>query len=158
MKGMAFFTIIALAAPLGLSAATVTEQGGGRYDITSDTFFTGTANSGTGGAGSHSVELFTPGPFRIAKADAKACPRCGAGITLLGVPLSMLCYPPAILHRDQPQEARATAGDGAYDMEEGPSPGRRSVALFLAAAITACAAAPSVWRSGTTARRRWCAW
>ena len=74
MNRLALFTVVALAAPLGVSAATVTAQGGGPYDITSNTFFDGIANSGAGGPGSYTVAFFTPGAFRIAEANAAVTP------------------------------------------------------------------------------------
>lgn len=70
MNRLALLTAMALAAPFAVSAATVTQQGGGPYDITSDTFFTGVVNSGGGGPGSYTVDFFTPGDTRIAEADA----------------------------------------------------------------------------------------
>lgn len=69
MNKLALFAVAAVMAPLGVSAAVVTE-GGGPYDVTSDTLFTGIARSEDGGAGSYIVEFFTPGATINAIADA----------------------------------------------------------------------------------------
>ena len=61
---------MALAAPVGVSAATNTGNSGTTYDITSDSLFTGIANSGDGGAGNYTVRFFTPGPTVNALAQA----------------------------------------------------------------------------------------
>lgn len=89
MNRLALFAVVALAAPFGVSAATVTQQGGGPYDITSDTFFTGIAQSVAGGAGSYIVDFFTPGGMRIAKADA-AVTAGTVGISFTGLTMSWI--------------------------------------------------------------------
>ncbi|MBL3571939.1 hypothetical protein BV509_11265 [Rhodovulum sulfidophilum] len=52
------------------SAAIVVVDGGGPYDITSDTLFTGIVQSSADGAGSYSIDFFTPGDPTNAVADA----------------------------------------------------------------------------------------
>ena len=61
---------IAVMAPLAAAAATVVTDGGGPYDVTSDTLFTGIAQSSADGAGSYVIEFFTPGATVRAVADA----------------------------------------------------------------------------------------
>lgn len=69
MKALALFTVAAVIAPLGVSAAVVTE-GGGPYDVSSEALFTGVAVSDAGGAGSYILDFFTPGVTIDAEADA----------------------------------------------------------------------------------------
>lgn len=70
MYKVALFALAAMVAPIGVSAATVTVEGGGPYDVTSDTFFTGIVQSSADGAGSYVVDFFTPGDTVTAIADA----------------------------------------------------------------------------------------
>ena len=46
-----------LALPSALSASTAVVEGGGPYDILSDTLFTGVATTGLGGAGTYTVDF-----------------------------------------------------------------------------------------------------
>lgn len=80
MNRFALVAVMALAAPLAplaVSASTLIEEGGGPYDINSDTVFIGIVNSGTGGAGDYVIEFFSTGGITNALADAS--------ITIIGV-------------------------------------------------------------------------
>lgn len=70
MYKAAVFSLFAITAPLGASAATIAVEGGGPYDVTSDTLFTGIVTSSADGAGSYILEFFTSGPTVFAVADA----------------------------------------------------------------------------------------
>ncbi len=70
MYKVALFALATMFVPLGVSASTVTVQGGGPYDVTSDTFFTGIVQSTADGAGSYVLDFFTPGDTVNAIADA----------------------------------------------------------------------------------------
>lgn len=70
-------TVLALAAaiaPVSVSAATIAAEGGGPYDVTSDTLFTGIVTSAADGPGSYVLDFFTPGETIIANADAAVTP------------------------------------------------------------------------------------
>ncbi len=67
---VALFSLAVTVAPLGASAATIAVQGGGPYDVTSDSLFTGIVESTADGAGSYILDFFTPGPTVDAIADA----------------------------------------------------------------------------------------
>lgn len=62
--------IVAMGAPMGVSAATIATQGGGPYDISSDTLFTGIVVSESDGAGSYVLDFFTSGEEVKAIAEA----------------------------------------------------------------------------------------
>lgn len=58
-----------LLAPAVAQAATIVVEGGGPYDVTSDTLFAGVASSFTGGPGTYILDFFTPGATVGAVAD-----------------------------------------------------------------------------------------
>ncbi|MGM0661320.1 MAG: VPLPA-CTERM sorting domain-containing protein [Pseudomonadota bacterium] len=70
MYKAALFSLFAITAPLGASAATIAVEGGGPYDVTSDTLFTGVVTSSADGAGSYILDFFTPGQTVVGVADA----------------------------------------------------------------------------------------
>ncbi|MFW2545250.1 VPLPA-CTERM sorting domain-containing protein [Primorskyibacter sp. 2E107] len=70
MHKIALFTLAAIIAPLGVSAATIAAEGGGPYDVTSDTLFTGIVTSSGDGAGSYILDFFTSGATQEAVANA----------------------------------------------------------------------------------------
>lgn len=57
-------------APLSASAVTTAVQGGGPYDVASDTLFTGVVESTADGPGSFILDFFTSGNRVVAIADA----------------------------------------------------------------------------------------
>ena len=70
MRNLALSSCLVVMAPLVASAATVVAEGGGPYDVTSDVLFTGIAQSSADGAGSYTIDFFTPGNAVLAIADA----------------------------------------------------------------------------------------
>lgn len=70
MYKAAVFSLFAIAAPLGASANTIAFEGGGPYNISSDSLFTGIVTSSADGAGSYILDFFTPGQTVVGVADA----------------------------------------------------------------------------------------
>jgi hypothetical protein len=70
MYKIALFTMAAAIAPLGASAATIAVQGGGPYDVSIESLFTGIVISSADGAGSYVLDFFTSGPVVTAVVDA----------------------------------------------------------------------------------------
>lgn len=70
MYKAAIFSVFAITAPLGASAATEVFNDGVLNDITSDSLFTGIVESSADGAGSYTLRFFTPGATVLAVADA----------------------------------------------------------------------------------------
>jgi hypothetical protein len=70
MNKIALFTLAAAIAPFGVSAATIAVEGGGPYDVSTETLFTGIVVSSADGAGSYVLDFFTSGPDVTAVADA----------------------------------------------------------------------------------------
>lgn len=83
-KALLFATLFL--APAIAPAATIVVEGGGPYDVTSDTLFSGIAISFTGGAGSYTIDFFTPGAVAGAVADAAVT---SAAISTLFTDLTM---------------------------------------------------------------------
>lgn len=69
MKKALLFAAIMLA-PAMASATTIVVEGGGPYDVTSDTLFTGIVISFAGGPGTYTVDFVSPGAAIAAIADA----------------------------------------------------------------------------------------
>lgn len=69
MRPLLFATAL-LVVPAVASAATIVTEGGGPYDVTSDTQFTGIAISEDGGAGTYTVDFFSPSAPRTARAES----------------------------------------------------------------------------------------
>lgn len=70
MKRLALLTLAVVIAPFGLSAATIAVEGGGPYDVSTETLFTGIVTSSADGAGSYVIDFFTSGPAVTAVVDA----------------------------------------------------------------------------------------
>ena len=70
IRTIAASACIAALAPLAASAATVVTDGGGPYEIASDTLFTGIAQSMADGAGSYVIEFVNSNGTTTAVADA----------------------------------------------------------------------------------------
>ena len=69
MKKLAMFAAAAAIAPFGLSASTIVTNGGGPYDISSDTLFTAIVVT-DGGPGSYIIDFFNSSDDVLALASA----------------------------------------------------------------------------------------
>ena len=70
MRKILIIAACAALLPMAANASTVVVQGGGPYDVQSDTLFFGIVSSDEGGAGSFTIDFFNPSGSVIAIADA----------------------------------------------------------------------------------------
>lgn len=86
MRKTLIIAVCAALLPMAASASTVVIQGGGPYDVQSDSLFFGAVSSNAGGAGSFTIDFFNGSGSVLAIADAAVT---NAGISTLFTDLTI---------------------------------------------------------------------